>query len=371
MVDLLLNKAPKTEVEMRTYGPYVSQFAWDLYRTIDWTHVHHDQTYSILSEPSIPWNKKREWTDKAVRHYLEKFDLPRSPAPLDVTMRRAGTMMKPYFGYFRTHYPQSNSYFYVAHWWHPAIYEAQMIGGNDQEQEKAIQQAEANLPLALSMRPQRMLLSREIMPRYSALSPESANIFDNLHMLHGIAYDILTYPHWTPAQKKTELDRVIRAMSYQPGDEKLARKFRTPRHDMDPRRYEPWMISVEGEMNRIMVEMMNEMMPHIMPKATRKMKKDAMAQLWQKLTPGLQDGEPPGSFHDALLKISPRMVMMSGTMEPGESNPIMMQTMMKGWTEKYAMLPELPRMAMTREPSLKSLQMAGMVNTSESKEAQK
>jgi hypothetical protein len=32
-----------------------------------------------------------------------------------------------------------------------------------------------------------MVLSREIMPRYSRMSPESANIFDNLHMLHGIA----------------------------------------------------------------------------------------------------------------------------------------------------------------------------------------
>jgi len=70
---------------------------WRLYRAIDWTHVHHEQTYDLLSECSIPWDRKREWTDCAVRYYLEKNDVARSGAPLDVTMRRAAPMMKPYF----------------------------------------------------------------------------------------------------------------------------------------------------------------------------------------------------------------------------------------------------------------------------------
>jgi hypothetical protein len=34
--------------------------------------------------------------------------------------------MKPYFNYFRNFYPLDQSLFYVAHWWHPAVYEAQM-----------------------------------------------------------------------------------------------------------------------------------------------------------------------------------------------------------------------------------------------------
>ena len=113
----------------------------------------------------------------------------------------------------------------------------------------------------LKERPERMLLSREMMPRYSRMSPESANIFDNLHMLHGIAYDILAYEGWTPAQKRAELYRVIEAMSYQPGDEKLVRKFKTPYPNMDPRQYEPWMKAFDGDMNRIMIEMHEEMMP--------------------------------------------------------------------------------------------------------------
>src|SRR5690606_4015971 len=120
-------------------------------------------------------------------------------------------------------YPRTNNFFYTAHWWHPAVYEAQMIGGNDGEQEVAIREVQRLLERSLRERPQRMLLSREMMPRYSRMSPESANIFDNLHMLHGIAYDIMAYEAWSIDEKRAELYRVIEAMSEQPGDRELAR----------------------------------------------------------------------------------------------------------------------------------------------------
>jgi hypothetical protein len=113
----------------------------------------------------------------------------------------------------------------------------------------------------LPNRPEAMLPSREIMPRYSQLSPESANIFDNLHMLHGIAYDILAYEGWSVEEKRKEMYRVIDAMSYHPGDERLAARFTLPYPDVNPLVYEPWMRGTEVEMNRIMHEMMEEMMP--------------------------------------------------------------------------------------------------------------
>src|SRR5690606_38514284 len=118
--------------------------------------------------------------------------------PLDVTMRRAGVMTKPYFTYFRNAYPKSNDFFYAAHWWHPVLYEALMIAGNDGEQEDAVRAvADLFFRVVLEDRPKRMLLLREAAPRYSRFSPESANIFDNLHMFHGIVYDILAYEGWT------------------------------------------------------------------------------------------------------------------------------------------------------------------------------
>jgi len=341
-----------TEPEMELYGPYTARTMWQLYRAIDWTHMHHEQTYDILADPDIPWKKKKEWTDRAVRYYLEKLDIPRSPAPLDVTMRRAGVMMKPYNTVFRNTYPKSNNFFFVAHWWHPVIYEAQMLGGNGPEQERMVKETDETLfTQVLYDRPQRMFLSREVMPRYSRMSPESANIFDNLHMLHGIAYDILAYEGWTVEEKKAELYRVIKAMSYQPGDEKLARKFSTPHPDMDPRVYEPWMKGVQGEMSRIMFEMLDEMMPLMMD---QKMDPEMMAkvkdQVSKKLTPGMQEGECEGSLMDALKSVMPQMKMMPESMEPGKTPQKMIDAMLKGWQEKYGSMPDIEPISMAQEP---------------------
>jgi hypothetical protein len=251
-LDFLLNHKARTEPTMDYYGPYTARAMWKLYRAIDWTHIHHEQTYDIMADRGIPWDRKKEWTDRAVRYYLEKNSVARSCAPLDVTMRRAATMMKPYFGSFRNKYPKSNNFFYAAHWWHPVIYEAQILGGNGRKQDRLVRETDQVFyNEVLKQRPQRMLLSREMMPRYSRMSPESANIFDNLHMLHGIAYDILAYEGWTLEEKRAEMYRVIEAMSHQPGDEKLARKFKISRPEIDPRRYEDWMKGFDGDMNRI------------------------------------------------------------------------------------------------------------------------
>ncbi|OGI03357.1 MAG: hypothetical protein A2Y25_08495 [Candidatus Melainabacteria bacterium GWF2_37_15] len=149
-----------------------------------------------MSDDDISWTEKKKWTDRAVKYYLTELNLPRSPAPLDVTMRRAAVMMKPYFTLFRNYYPLSNNFFYYAHWWHPVIYEAQMISGNDKEQDIAVEQTDSLTSVILQDRPLKMLLSREGMPRYSRFSPESANIFDNLHMLHGIG-DVSTELFYT------------------------------------------------------------------------------------------------------------------------------------------------------------------------------
>ena len=281
---------------------------------------------------------------------MELAGIPRSPAPLDVTMRRAGVMMKPYFTLFRNYYPKDATLFFVAHWWHPAVYESMMIAGEDDKRQSVALNQTDNTMWAKTMleaqRPQRMVLSREVMPRYSRMSPESANIFDNLHMLHGIVYDCLAYPGWTPQQKQAELYRVIRAMSYQPGDEKLARKFSEPHPNVDPRIYEPWMQGDEGEMSRMMGEMMAEMMPMMMPNITPEQKEQAMAQFKMKMKPGMQPGELPGSLADALMKVVPDMKMTADMSAPGVT-PTMMTTMMvRDWQDKYGGSPDIARLPM-------------------------
>lgn len=346
-------KDARTEPTMELYGPYFAQIGWRVYRAIDWTHMHHEQTYDVLSDRDIPWQDKKEWTDRAVRYYLEKNDVARSCAPLDVTMRRAGVMMKPYFTYYRNYYPRSSDFAFVAHWWHPAIYEAMMIGGNDDEQGEVIRATDHTMLTQVFLdRPRRMLLSREMMPRYSRMSPESANVFDNLHMLHGVVYDILAYEGWNDEEKRAELYRFIDAMSYRPGDEALSRKFTVPHPDMDPRVYQDWMKGYEGEMNRIMEEMMREMMPLMMPQG---MSAEGERRMWEqfrmKLSPGLEDGEIPGSLHDAMMALMPEMKMMPGVIEPGQSAPMMVETMLEGWRRKHGDLPDVAPWPMATEPS--------------------
>lgn len=363
---------------MEFFGPYVARMAWDVYRTIDWTHMHHEQTYDIMASTNVAWDKKKAYTDRAVEYYLKEMpDVARSIAPLDITMRRAAVMMKPYFTYERTYYPKSALFTYVAHWWHPAAYESLMLAGNGRAQEELTNAMNDTMFREVFVdRPQRMLLSREAMPRYSKMSPESANIFDNLHMLHGIVYDIFAYPKWTPAQKKAELYRVIKAMSYQPGDEKYVRKFKTPYPDLDPRVYYDWMKKPEGEMSRIMMEMMMEMLPMMMPDSMpvsdevkqammlgdmdkamslmspemRQMHERMMRQFKMKMRVGLEPGEVPGSLHDAMMSLMPNMKMMPGSMEPGRTPQMMVDVMLKGWQEKYGGMPDIEGYDMSREP---------------------
>ena len=349
-----LRDPPRTEPVMTYYSSYVSRAMHTLFRAIDWTHMHHEQTYDVMAYQGIPWSEKKAWTDRSVLYYLREqtAGLPRSVAPLDVTMRRAGIMMKPYFHFFRSFYPLDQSLFYVAHWWHPALYEAQMISGN-RDQEAAVQAVrELMYREVIPRRPQRMLLSREIMPCYSRMSPESANIFDNLHMLHGIAYSILAYEGWTVRQKRAEMYRVIAAMGYQPGDERLARKFRTPYPDMDPRRYPAWMRSPEGEMSRIMMEMMEEMLPMMMPGASSAQRAAAMEQMMKIGRLGVERGENPGSLRDALMQIAPDMATMPGADEPGETPTAMVRTMLEGWSRRHGGLRGIGSIDMSAEPTL-------------------
>ena len=351
---------PHIGPDMEMFGPYVGRMAYNLYRTIDWTHVHHDQTYDVMASRRIPWDEKKAWTDKAVAAYIDRMpDTARSVAPLDVTMRRAGVMMKPYFTLWRNNYPRSNNYFWFAHWWHPAIYEAQMIAGNDDEQEEAVRDAH-NLSFThvLHDRPGRMLLSREMMPRYSRMSPESGNIFDNLHMLHGIAYDILAYEGYTEDEKRAEIYRVVEAMSYRPGDEQIARKFPVPYPDMDPRVYADWMKGNEGEMSRIMMEMMREMWPTMSPDGSAEVPEAVMAQFMMKNRSGTEEGEHAGSLHDALMKVAPDMKMtpeMQASMAAGVAPQAMIDAMLAGWREKHGDMPDAPGIDMSSDPALPPL----------------
>ena len=347
---------PCTEPTQEYYAPYAARTMWRLMRTIEWTHILHEATYDVLASPLVPWDQKSTQLKRMVDHYLTVNDVALSCAPLDLVMRRASVMMKPYFSVFRTTYPRSNNFFYAAHWWHPAIYEAMMIGGNGQAQDAAVNEVEAIFKRdVLIKRPMRMLLSREVMPRYAQLSPESANAFDNLHMLHGIVYDILAYQPWTVSEKHDEIYRVLEAMAYQPGDERLARKFPLPHPEQDPRRYDDWMREGPGEMGRMMLEMHEEMMPPGDDPKSKAAHEKMIGILKDKLMPGRTGSEPAGSFMDATAMLMPEMPMpMSPAHMAGKSDPRMVKMMTDAWMAKATAMADVPVYPMTT-PAMKAV----------------
>ena len=349
------NNPPRIEPSMELYAPYTARATWRLFRTIDSVHLLHEMTEDVMSDGDIPWNQKGKVLKEVYDYYKSNYsDIALSPAPLDITMRRAGVMMKPYFSLTRNYYPQNNNFFYAAHWWHPAVYESMMIGGNDAQQDEMMQKMEDIFQSqVIPNPPQRMILSREGNPRYSRLSPETANVFDNLHMLHGITYDIFAYDGWTIEQKRAELYRVLGAMSYQPGDEKLVRKFTTPKPNINPLVYDEWITSADGAMTQMMTEMLAEMMPMMMQNhggMNHQMHQKLMAQLKLKLTPGIQEGEIAGSFLDAMKAIMPNMNMSPEAMQPGKINPMMIDKMLAGWQSKYGDLRDIESISMDEEP---------------------
>jgi hypothetical protein len=344
---------PRTEPTQEYYAPYTARSLWRLLRTIEWTHILHEATYDVLASPLVPWDQKGVQLQRMVDHYLAANDVALSCAPLDLVMRRTGVMMKPYFTVFRTTYPASNNFFYAAHWWHPVTYEAMMIGGQGQAQDAAVDEIEVVFKQqVLRNRPMRMLLSREVMPRYARLSPQSANVFDCLHMLHGIVYDILAYQGWTLEQKHDEIYRVLHAMANRPGDERLARKFTMPHPEQDPRRYEAWMREGPGEMGRMMIEMHDEMMPPGDDAAAKAAHAKMTGILKDKLMPGRAGNEPAGSFMDALAKLMPEKPMpKSPAHEPGKSDPHMMHMMVNAWMKRSADMPDAPDFPLTPAPT--------------------
>ena len=117
----------------------------------------------------------------------------------------------------------------------------------------------------------------------------------------------------------------------------------------------------EGEMNRIMEEMFVGMWPSMSPDGSATPPPEIMAVVRQKLRPGLEPGEHPGSLHDALMAAVPGMRMDRRGMQPGVT-PRHMTEMARAWARS-----EAPRVAyveaidMRRDPPLASLGRSDVV----------
>ena len=249
---LFLENPSQVEPHQDYVAPEYARLVWKAIRVVDWTHQLHEQLYDIMTDSSIPPDQKKRWIDRSVDYYLSEPEMAFSPAPFEeVVMGRVQLTNQPWFKPFRTNWPKTNGLFWAFHWWHPVVYEVQLLNPNLEDQKRAIREIdEMFMKDVVPNSPRRMHLSREVMPRFSQLSPEAANIFDNLHMFHGIVYDILASSK--VKDKKKEIYKMIALMTVQEGDRYKAGNFPIPHPDMNPMVYSTWLQDGGGEMGRIM-----------------------------------------------------------------------------------------------------------------------
>ena len=248
----LLKRPAHVEPEQADVGPAFARLAPLAPKIIDWTHALHEALYDIMADDSLTDAERRRFIQLETDYYLSEPGLAFSPAPLEVIVNERVKLRKqPWFKAFRSQWPQATRLFWAFHWWHPAVYEAQVVYGA--QQTDAVRKIDRLFwEEVLPNPPNRMLLSREVMPRFAEMAPEAANIFDNLHQFHGIVYDILASPLVT--DKHIELYRMIPLMLARPGDRELARSMAvaSPHPDLDPLAYGEWLRSGPGAMGRIM-----------------------------------------------------------------------------------------------------------------------
>ncbi len=248
----LLQRPARVEPKQTYVGPAFARLAPLAPKVIDWTHELHEALYDLMADDRLTEAERLRSIQEETDYYLSEPGLAFSPAPLDVIVNeRVKLMEQPWFKAFRTQWPSSTGLFWAFHWWHPAVYEAQVMYWEGQRA-AILKIDEVFRREVVPNPPNRMLLSRDIMPRFSRMAPEAANIFDNLHQFHGIVYDILASP--LVKDKQAEVYRMIGLMLTRPGDREraLAEATPFPHPDLDPLVYDTWMWTGQGEMGRIM-----------------------------------------------------------------------------------------------------------------------
>lgn len=82
--------------------------------------------------------------------------------------------------------------------------------------------------------PDYMPLTAQVAPRFGAMFPAAAHIFDNLHMMHDVVNDIMVDPGVPKARKSAEIDRLLTQVLYRNQDWVIPPAVDTESHDAMP-----------------------------------------------------------------------------------------------------------------------------------------
>ncbi|MGI9625265.1 MAG: hypothetical protein ACR2QM_00400, partial [Longimicrobiales bacterium] len=117
-------------------------------------------------------------------------------------------------GVFAERFPSVNGILWAYHWHHAAVYEALMEPDHASRADALDRVLTTFSDSILSDLPTYMPLTGEIAPKFSAMFPAAAHIFDNLHMMHDVVNDIMVEPLIARSQKGPEIQRMLLQMVY-------------------------------------------------------------------------------------------------------------------------------------------------------------
>ena len=202
-----LDEPPTFEPPAVIIAPKWSKIAFKTGQSMDWTHMLHSQLYDILTDDRV--EDKQSVGERAIAYYLSESDMAFSTRPYGHAFMECGGT---WAGTFRRKYPEINGILWGYHWHHAAVYEALMepdpaVRGRNLE--RVIRTFRDSV---LADPPQRMPLTREVAPKFAAMFPAGAYIFDNLHMMHDVVNDIMVDERIP--DKAFEIEKLRRLMVY-------------------------------------------------------------------------------------------------------------------------------------------------------------
>lgn len=163
-------------------APSWPRLAWQVARAMEWTHVLHDQLIDILADDRV--------TGKEAALAAAIVDYNRDPLALTPQALKTSLLSAfPYSHEFHHAYPRCMGIMMSYHWLQGAQYEAMLAPPERRQAE--VEEALEHFQALLDNPPGYFPLTHKAAPSFHRLVPQAGYIFDNLHMLHHLAQDIL------------------------------------------------------------------------------------------------------------------------------------------------------------------------------------
>jgi hypothetical protein len=200
---------PRFDPPAEIIGPSWSNLAYQTGAAMDWSHMLHSQLYDILTDDRV--RDKRAAGERAISYYLSNPHGAFSTRGYGHKFMLAGGK---WAGTFARRYPEINGILWAYHWHHAAVYEALMEPDSEARRRELERVLHVFRDSVLVNPPRYMPLTAEVAPKFGALLPAAAHIFDNLHMMHDVVNDIMADGRIPKDAKGRETQRMLLQMLY-------------------------------------------------------------------------------------------------------------------------------------------------------------